>query len=258
LRRESDQFVCADCDGTFDVEDGVPVLVPEKERPYFEFLNGEQMAFGAERADELYTADKKSYRNCIDLLSETDEVETVVDLGTGYGGLARNLAAAGYEPTCLDVNVARVKTVQDRGHRAAVAVSSDLPFPSGSVDAVCVISALPHLRDVETTFRELNRILRPGGALIVDFYNILNVLWRLFMLVGRWEPIAARQGWHYFQSTLSAQQLRKLADSTGFRVESDGSYTPVPKSSRFVRLPATRLSCLRHAFRLTKTADASN
>jgi ubiquinone/menaquinone biosynthesis C-methylase UbiE/uncharacterized protein YbaR (Trm112 family) len=243
---------CESCDEIYEIKSGTPIFVSSANQGYFEYLNHQQEVFDAAEAHRLYTAEKKSYRNCLELLSEDSELTQVVDLAAGYGGLGRMLAVEGYNPICVDINPVRLQTPAENGHLTTAAVSTDLPFPDESVDAVCMVSALPHLPDPKGTLSEIHRVLVTNGSLVLGFYNIVNVLWRVLFLLGRWDAIADRQGWHYFQSTLSARQLRQIAKEVGYRVVSDGSYTPLPRSSQYIRLPLSSLTCLRHAFRLEK------
>lgn len=51
---------------------------------------------------------------------------------------------------------------------------TSLPFHDQSFDWVAssgVLTCLPTVRDAKDALREFNRVLRPGGALVVDFFN---------------------------------------------------------------------------------------
>lgn len=247
LRQADSCLVCTNCNREYEISGGVPLFVREKDSGYFEYLNSTQEVFDPSRADQLYRETKSEFQNAIRLLDGTEDGDHVVDIGAGYGGFARLLEEEGFNSTSIDVNVGRMQKISQWGHRAAVSFASDLPFADSSVDVVCFIASLPHLPSPSEAFEEAYRILRPGGVLLVDSYNIVNALWRLFFVLGKWEAIAGRQGWHYFQSTLSMDHLKSLAEETGFEFRKNASYTPLSRGNSYIRLPWSSLSCLRLA-----------
>lgn len=245
-------YECDACGMEYPVEKGVPVFVTDERRGYYQYLNEQQGSFTEQRSEQLWSAHKKEFRNALDLLSEANNVTTVLDVGAGGGGLVRMLHEEGYEPIATDINLDRMTKLTDRDVRAAVSTATDLPFPDNSIDAVCLIAALPHLPEPSAVFAEANRVLRSGGSFVVDCYNIENLLWRTMFLAGYWERIAGRQGWHYFQSTLSRRQFRELATDCGFHLVSDRSYMPLPRSNAYLSLPLQKYTCLRTALRFEK------
>lgn len=97
--------------------------------------------------------------------------EEVLDVGSGYGDLAIEAAAAGASVTGVDIAPAMVATAQ----RAAAAARSparfvegdaeDLPVETASVDVVVSSFACMFAPRHAVTAGELARVLRPGGRM---------------------------------------------------------------------------------------------
>jgi SAM-dependent methyltransferase len=88
---------------------------------------------------------------------------TVVDLAAGTGKLTRPLAALGCAVIAIEP-VAEMRAAIGPGVRALAGTAEAIPLPDRSADAVTVGQAF-HWFDGERALREIDRVLRPGGAL---------------------------------------------------------------------------------------------
>lgn len=102
---------------------------------------------------------------------------TVLDVGCGIGGSSRILARDfGFDVTGITISpqqVARATELTAEGVTAKFAVDDAmaLSFPDASFDVVWSIEAGPHMPDKAVFARELLRVLKPGGILVVADWN---------------------------------------------------------------------------------------
>ena len=97
--------------------------------------------------------------------------ERVLDACTGTGDLALALLDGGArEVVGTDFAPKMIERAQAKGGTRAtflVADTTRLPFESASFDAATVGFGVRNLEDMDAGFRELHRVLRPGGRLAV-------------------------------------------------------------------------------------------
>ncbi|EQD72210.1 Methyltransferase type 11 domain protein [mine drainage metagenome] len=96
-----------------------------------------------------------------------------LELGCGYGRLTPALARRSREYVALDLNSEGLLSVPvppgpDRFLRVAANLHH-LPFEQESFTVVSLIRVLHHLEDPRTVFREMMRVLVPGGSLVLSY-----------------------------------------------------------------------------------------
>ena len=102
---------------------------------------------------------------------------TLLDVGCGIGGSSRILAKDyGFDVTGVTISPQQVKRAQEltpEGVSANFMVDDamQLSFPDASFDVVWSVEAGPHMPDKAIFARELIRVLKPGGVLVVADWN---------------------------------------------------------------------------------------
>ncbi len=136
-------------------------------------------------------------RKKLDVTSDLTS-KRILEIGCGRGGFAiylSSIAAAGTEIVAADFSKAAV----DKGKEYALennisnitwhqADIQKLPFPDNYFDTVISCETIEHVPDPLEGVRELSRVLRPGGKLIVTTPNYLGIfgLYRGYLrLTGR-------------------------------------------------------------------------
>jgi SAM-dependent methyltransferase len=123
----------------------------------------------------------------------------------------------------VDISFGLTRAAQENavqlGHGAASYVAGDarvLPFADGSFDLVVSDSTLDHFQarnDIRRGIRELARVLRPGGVLIVTLDNPSNItepLFRAWISLGK-SP-------YFIGKTLSLSSLQHTMREEGLEV----------------------------------------
>lgn len=137
-------------------------------------------------------------------------------------GLIRRIEAHG-RALGIDTSLTIARSAVERSevHRAACADVRQLPFGDARFDAVVSNSTLDHFRSFEElalSLRELQRVLRPGGALLLTLDNLLNPLVALRNALPF--PLLNRVGLvpYYVGVTCGPRRLRELLEASGFQV----------------------------------------
>jgi demethylmenaquinone methyltransferase/2-methoxy-6-polyprenyl-1,4-benzoquinol methylase len=132
----------------------------------------------------------------------------VVDIGGGTGRVAERLADVGADVLVLDVSPAMLDRARGRSLAAAVALAESLPIRTGEVDRVVVVDAFHHFAHQAWAARELVRILRPGGRLVIEEPDIRRAMTKGVALGER----LARMQTHFMPP---AAMARLLEDAGG-------------------------------------------
>lgn len=91
-----------------------------------------------------------------------------LDLGCGMGGFQDGLRETCETVFHSDLDIDSLKTCKERGfHRGVCANGYALPYADESVDLVCMFDAIEHIPDDQRAMREVARVLRPGGRVLV-------------------------------------------------------------------------------------------
>jgi SAM-dependent methyltransferase len=105
----------------------------------------------------------------------------LLDAPCGAGALASSLSALGFEVSGIDIEAHPVLQISKDNFRLAD-LDRGVPFDDQSFEVVVSVEGIEHLESPRRFVRELARVLKPGGHLVISTPNVLNVTsrWRFF------------------------------------------------------------------------------
>lgn len=119
----------------------------------------------------------------------SDQYTRGIDAGCGQGWYLKEMLSRGYQVEGIDFSENQIQQARrylgaDDGKLVRQGSITELPFEDASRDFVYTINTIHHLPDVERqeqAFREVRRVLRPGGRFLVHEMNVRNPLFRFYM-----------------------------------------------------------------------------
>ena len=194
--------------------------------PKYDLMN-DLMSLGLHRAWKAYAV----------LVANVRDGQRVLDIAGGTGDLALAFAPKVGPNGCVvhtDINEAMLREGRNRLLDAGVSLptlvcdAEHLPFANASFDLVTVAFGLRNMTHKEQALLEMNRVLKPGGKLLVlEFSKVAKPLekiydWYSFKVLPRIGKLVANDdaSYQYLAESIrmhpTQEELKALMRNTGF------------------------------------------
>lgn len=166
----------------------------------------------------LYGPNEQILRKVVDLLAK-EKPGSLLDVGAGTGFLSQKLADLGFAVSACDIDPSQFQVAKIPIKKANLGVK--LPYRTNSFDYITCTEVIEHLENPWQGCRELARVLKKDGLLILTLPNFSN-------LVSRW-VFFVRGNFRYFDdwtwkhwghiNPITFTELSKILTSVGFEIE---------------------------------------
>ena len=142
--------------------------------------------------------------------------KAVLDVGCGNGWVLSNFFREGAKCYGLDVTQRAVDLSQKRFEMIngnaflMVANAEELPFRDSSFDIVTAMGVLHHTPNIDKAIREIHRVLKPMGRIVLMLYHKNSILYRVYMPARLLYEMSKRR-----RLSISLQDLVNRVDGDG-------------------------------------------
>lgn len=130
-------------------------------------------------AEFLSTWEEGFYKKYADALSADLNCSgnpKILDVGCGVGQVVKILSKKGFDACGVDVSEANIARAKSENLNCNYYDGHHLPFDSESLNAAGSFNVLEHVEEPEAFLKELVRVVKPGGRIVVSSPNFLRVL----------------------------------------------------------------------------------
>lgn len=110
-----------------------------------------------------------------------------LDIGSSFGGFLTRARVFGFSVQGVEVSDFASNYARTQGIPTFTGDLISAKFPSASFDVITLIEVIEHLENPVEIFKELGRILKPGGLLVLQTANFEG-----------WQAIEAGESYHYY------------------------------------------------------------
>ena len=130
----------------------------------------------SDQYEEWFEENRYIYESELQAVKEKLPSGNGVEIGVGSGRFAAPLRVKlGVEPSRKMAEIAR-----RRGIKVVEGTAEDLPFSDSQFDFVLMVTTICFVDDLDKSFKEAYRVLKPGGSLVIGFIDRESLVGKLY------------------------------------------------------------------------------
>jgi SAM-dependent methyltransferase len=219
--------------------------------------------FRIEQSHWWYTGRRKILASFVEDICRrvTDRRPRILDVGCGTGANLLMLSQYG-DAEGVDVSKDALAFCRERGlEKVKLGAAEELPYDDGTFDLVTALDVVEHLDDDLAGLREMRRVLRPGGRVLL-FVPTFMFLWGLQDDVSNHRRryrmpelrrVLERAGFEIERTTyanitffMPILAMRKLMRLTGIKAESENNINVSALNGVLGRVLGAESAILKH------------
>jgi ubiquinone/menaquinone biosynthesis C-methylase UbiE len=108
----------------------------------------------------------------VDLAAPYCSGRDVLEVGCGSGLILARTAPLARSAVGIDISRGMLAKARARRLHVIEGSATDLPFADESFDTIYSFKVLAHVREISRAVADMARVTRPGGHLLLEFYNV--------------------------------------------------------------------------------------
>ena len=206
LREEDAVLQCIGCGKVYQVHDGIPCMLGDESEDMCEEITVQDniaCEYESKRYQDPYA--KRYHDWWTDQMLKRVRVDgRILDNGCGIGLLSPKIPSS--RIVGIDISKRMLQYAIDRYNQLILGNSQKLPLADNSFDVVFCRSIIHHLPEPELAIKEIHRVLRTGGEVVLVDTNT--------SLLSALPRIIANRGEHFSKEhrNLSRKRIKRLLE----------------------------------------------
>lgn len=200
-------------------------------------------------------SDEKILGKVINLLRQ-EKPGTLLDIGAGTGCLSQKLADLGFLVSACDLDPKQFQPAKIPIKKADL--GTRLPYPKNSFGYITCTEVIEHIENPWQACREMARVLKKKGVLILSLPNFANLISRwIFFARGNFR-LFDEWFWEHWGhiNPITYTELSKILDSVGLKIEEIQTQQENEQPYTFLlRLLQKSASIIFHLFKMIRQGD---
>ncbi len=161
----------------------------------------------------------------IEILTREPAQGWIIDLGCGDGSF---ISRVGGERLGIDLSIVALRRAEGCPLLCADLEAPHIPLRDGVAGACVLLDSLPYVESPTRLMREIHRVLRPGGRILLSVPNARQIRRLVSLAAGRPVPLSIEETPYEGgqRHLFTDRSLRRLLEGAGFRCEASVGLVP--------------------------------